>query len=79
MSPEPYKHPILWIVSEACHYFGLTAAALVVPVVALILWMMSLVDKAAPNYRYILIAWALSALMFLCGIAIKRSITKREQ
>ena len=64
----------MWIASEICYYLGLTLAALFVPAVAIILWMMSLVDRADPNYWYVLIAWVLSVLMFLVGVGIKRRI-----
>lgn len=62
----------MWIVSEICYYVGLTAAALLVPAITLILWMMSLVDRADPNYWYLLIAWVISLLVFLLGVGIKR-------
>ncbi len=64
----------MWIASEICYYLGLTLAALFVPAVGIILWMMSLVDQADPNYWYVLIAWVLSVLMFLVGVGIKRRI-----
>ncbi len=64
----------MWIASEICYYLGLTSAALFVPAITFILWMMSLVDKAYPNYWYLLIAWVLSALTFLVGVGIKRWI-----
>ena len=64
----------MWIVSEICYYLGLTSAALFVPTITLILWMMSLVDRADPNYWYLLIAWVLSVLTFLVGVGIKNRI-----
>jgi hypothetical protein len=63
----------LWIASEICYYLGLTSA-LFVPAITFILWMMSLVDRADPNYWYLLIAWVLSVLTFLVGVGIKRWI-----
>ena len=65
---------MLWIASEICYYLGLTSAALFVPAITFILWMMSLVGRAEPNYWYLLITWALSVLMFLVGVGIKRRI-----
>ena len=65
---------MLWILSEICYYLGLTSAALLVPALAVILWIMSLVDRADPNYWYLLIAWAVSGAMFVVGVAIKRRI-----
>lgn len=61
-----------WVASEICYYLGLVLAALFLPTVALILWMMSLVGKADPNYWYLLIAWVLSVLMFVAGVGLKR-------
>ncbi len=63
----------MWIASEICYYLGLTSAFLV-PTITFILWMMSLVDRADPNYWYLLIAWVLSVLTFLVGVGIKRWI-----
>jgi hypothetical protein len=65
---------MLWIVSEFCYYLGLLMSVLFVPTLTLMLWMMSLVDEADPNYWYLLIAWALSVLVFLVGVAIKDRI-----
>ncbi len=64
----------MWIASEICYYLGLTSAALFVPAITFILWIMSLVDKADPNYLYLLIAWVLSVLTFLVGVGMKRWI-----
>ncbi len=64
----------MWIASEICYYLGLTLAVLLLPTVAIILWILSLVDRADPNYWYVLIAWALSVLTFLVGVGIKRWI-----
>jgi hypothetical protein len=63
---------MLWIASEICYYLGLTSAALFVPAMTFILWTLSLVDRADPNYWYLLIAWVFSVLMFLVGVGIKR-------
>ena len=65
---------MLWIASEICYYLGLTSAALFVPAITFILWVMSLVDRANPNYWYLLIAWVFSFLTFLVGVGIKRWI-----
>jgi len=45
--------------------------ALFIPTLAFIMWMMSLMDKADPNYWYLLIAWGLSALLFGVGVMMK--------
>ncbi len=63
----------MWIVSEICYYLGLMSAFFV-PTITFILWMMSLVDRADPNYWYLLIAWVLSVLTFLVGVGIKNRI-----
>jgi len=65
-----------WIVSEVCYYLGLTSFALVMPALAMILWLMSLVDRADPNYWDLLIAWVFSGLMFGAGIVIKRRLQR---
>jgi len=65
-----------WIVSEVCYYLGLTSFALVMPALAMILWLMSLVDRADPNYWYLLIAWVFAGLMFGAGIVIKRRLQR---
>ncbi len=39
----------LWVASEICYYLGLVLAALFIPTLALILWMMSLMEKADPE------------------------------
>ncbi len=57
MNQEAGKYEYLWVANEIGYYLGLVLAPLFVPTPALIMWMMSLVDKADPNYRYILIAW----------------------
>ena len=64
----------MWIASEICYYLGLTLAALLVPGLTLILWLLSLVDRAQPDYWMLLIVWAISVLMFLVGVGIKRAI-----
>jgi len=68
----------LWVASEICYYLGLVMAALFIPALALIMWMMSLVDKADPNYWYHLIAWGLSVLLFLVGVMMKNRISSAE-
>ncbi len=70
---------MLWIVSEICYYLGVLSAALFVPAITLILWMMSLVDRADPNYWYLLIAWVLSVLTFLVGVGIKNRIVRLQE
>ncbi len=59
MNREAGNYGYLWVASETCYYLGLVLAALFIPTLALIMWMMSLVDKADPNYWYLLIAWGL--------------------
>lgn len=65
---------ILWIASEICYYLGLVLATLFIPATTFILWVMSLVGRADPDYWYLLIAWINSALIFLAGVGIKRWI-----
>ena len=74
MNQEPANYDVLWITSEICYYLGLVLAVLFMPALTFTLWIMSLVDKADPNYWYILIAWVLSVLMFLSGVGIKNFI-----
>ena len=66
----------LWIASEVCYYLGLVLFALAVPALAIILWLMSLVGKAQPNYGYVLIAWLAGGLMFWIGVALKNRLIK---
>lgn len=72
------KYGYLWVASEVCYYLGLMAAFFI-PTLALILWMMSLVDEADPNYWYLLIAWVMSILLFLAGVMIKNRIYSTEK
>ena len=74
MNQKPANYDVLWITSEICYYLGLVLAVLFMPALTFTLWIMSLVDKADPNYWYILIAWVLSVLMFLTGVGIKNFI-----
>ena len=74
MNQEPANQGLIWIASEICYYLGLVLAVLFIPALTFILWVMSLVDKADPDYRYILIAWVLSVLMFLAGVGLKNLI-----
>ena len=62
---------MLWIASEIFYYIGILSAVFIIPLLTFILWMMSLLDKAVPNYWYLLIAWVISVLMFFSGIALK--------
>jgi hypothetical protein len=71
MDKETEPYGFIWIASEICYYLGLVSAALFIPALSLILWMMSLVDKADPNYWYLLIAWIVAVLLFLTGIGLK--------
>jgi len=71
MNQELPIYGVIWIASEICYYLGLVLAFLFIPAITFILWMMSLVDQAEPNYRYILIAWILSVIMFLAGVGLK--------
>jgi hypothetical protein len=73
-SGQSCGYSILWIASEICYYLGLISAALFLPAITFILWVMSLVDRADPNYWYLLIAWGFSVLIFLVGVGIKRRI-----
>ena len=67
---------MLWILSEIFYYLGLVLAALVIPALTFSLWMMSLADKADPNFGYLLIAWIVSIMMFFSGVGLKRLIYK---
>jgi uncharacterized membrane protein len=69
---------VAWIASEFCYYVGLTSAALIIPTITLMLWMMSLADKADPNYWYILIAWVFALLLFAVGVGLKNWLVSRE-
>jgi uncharacterized membrane protein len=48
------------------------------PALTLVLWGLSLADKADPNYWYILITWVLSVLMFLAGVGLKNFIYSKK-
>ena len=65
---------MLGIVSELCYYLGLTSAVLLIPALVIILWLMSLVDRADPNYWYLFFAWLVSGLIFIVGVMIKRRL-----
>jgi len=78
MNHESTYYDVLWIISEICYYLGLVLAALFIPALTFMLWIMSLVDKANPNYWYILIAWVLSVLMFMAGVGLKNFIYSRK-
>ena len=67
---------MLWILSEIFYYLGLVLVVLALPALTFSLWIMSLVDKADPNYWYLLIAWLVSLLMFFSGVGLKRFIYK---
>ena len=74
MKPKFAKSDLLWIASEVCYYLGLLLAVFFIPCLAISLWAMSIVDKADPNYWYLLIAWAFSLLMFVAGVGLKNFI-----
>ena len=78
MNQKPGKYDVfydvIWITSEIFYYLGLVLAVFVMPALTFVLWIMSLVDKADPNYWYLLIAWVLSVLMFLAGVGLKNLI-----
>jgi hypothetical protein len=78
MNQKPAIHDALWIASEIFYYLGLVLAVLFMPALTLALWVMSLVDKADPNYLYILIAWVLSALLFLASTRLKNYIYSKK-
>jgi len=83
MDKKPSKYDVLydvlWITSEFCYYLGLVLAALFIPALAFVLWVMSLVDKADPNYWYLLIAWVMSVLMFFSGVGLKNWVYSAEK
>ena len=74
MKQEPDKYDLLWIASEICYYLGLVLAVFLIPGLTFALWAMSAVDKADPNYWYLLIAWVSSLLMFMAGVGLKNFI-----
>jgi putative effector of murein hydrolase LrgA (UPF0299 family) len=78
MNHESAYYDVIWIMSEICYYLGLVLAVLFMPALMFVLWIMSLVDKANPNYWYILIAWVLSVLMFLAGVGLKNFIYSKK-
>ena len=71
MNLKLYTQDALWIASEICYYLGLVCAVLFLPTLTVVLWLMSLVDMADPNYWYLLIAWEISLLMFVAGVGLK--------
>lgn len=79
MNQNSARRDVLWISSEICYYLGLVCSALLIPTIALILWMMSLVGKADPNYWYIFIAWGISGLVFAIGIGLKNWIYSNRE
>jgi ABC-type bacteriocin/lantibiotic exporter with double-glycine peptidase domain len=70
------RYGYLWILSELLYYIGLVLAAAAIPSLAIVLWIMSLLDKVVPNYWYILLAWFVSLMMFISGIWLKNRIWK---
>jgi hypothetical protein len=70
------RYGYLWILSEFLYYIGLVLAAAAIPLLAIALWIMSLVDKVDPNYWYVLLAWFVSLMMFVSGIWLKNRIWK---
>ena len=69
---------MLWIISEICYYLGLILAVIAIPALTFTLWMMSLADKADPNFWYLSIAWLFAVLMFMAGVGIKNYIYSTE-
>ena len=69
----------LWIASEICYYLGLVCTALFLPALTFILWVMSLVDRADPNYWYLFIAWGFSVLLFVVGVWLKNRMYSTEK
>ena len=78
MNQEQARSDVLWITSEICYYLGLVLAALFIPALTFMLWVMNLVGKSSPNYWYILIAWVLSVLIFLAGVGLKNFIYSKK-
>ena len=76
---KKFDSDVLWIASEICYYLGLVCAALFLPALAFILWVMSLVDRADPNYWYLFIAWGLSVLVFGVGVWLKNRVYTARQ
>lgn len=74
MNHQAGSSDILWITSEFCYYLGLILTLLLIPALTLVLWLLSLIERATPNYWFILIIWGLSALMFAAGVVLKNYI-----
>ncbi len=74
---ESACYDVIWIISEICYYLGLVLVFFM-PALTLALWGLSLVDKADPNYWYLLIAWVLSMLMFAAGVGLKNFIYSKK-
>jgi len=79
MNHQAGNSDFLWITSELCYYLGLILTLLLMPALTLVLWLLSLIDRATPNYWYILIIWGLSVLMFMTGVGLKNYIHSKER
>ena len=78
MNCKPVKNDVLWITSEICYYLGLVLGVLFLPALTFALWVLSVVDKADPNYWHVLIAWVLSVLMFVVGVGLKNLCIRQK-
>ncbi len=68
------RNGYLWVLNEFLYYAGLVLTAAAIPALGTVLWLMSLVDKADPNYWYVLVAWLVALLMFVSGILLKNRL-----
>lgn len=73
MANKPAIYHFLSMTGELFIYLGLTLISLAIPALAFILWMMSLLGTANPDYDYLLIGWAVSLLVFLLGVVIRKA------
>lgn len=72
MMNRPVINGVLRRISEFLLYTGLALAALGIPALAFILWIMGLLGNTDPNYSYLMIAWLVSLLMFLLGVVFRK-------
>jgi len=73
---DPEYNDYLWILSEFLYYIGLVLTVAAIPALAIVLWIMSLVDQVEPGYWYVLLAWFVALLMFVSGIWLKNRLWK---
>lgn len=72
MANKPAIYHFLSVTGELFIYLGLTLISLVIPALAFILWMMSLLGMADPDYDYLLMGWVVSLLVFILGVMFRK-------